>query len=229
MIEKNPAIDKDQLKQNVEVNLASGKFQLIIAVDTINPELEKIIAYMSSRGSELQLEALELELYKQGQVEILVPQRYGQFQQPQQSQAIKKILTFEEIIQNCPDDHSRNLLRLLGELWEVDNYVKPGTVGASFQAQIAGKLQPIFWAYPDALQNALSDILKRGVPSSEFQNYRETIAKLPGFNREEVLSKSNPTTKFSKLTEETVRAFIAESQNLVNAWKMSIESVACAV
>jgi len=113
---KFPAIDKDQLKQNVEVNLASGKFQLIIAVDTINPELEKIIAYMSSRGTELQLEALELELYKQGQVEILVPQRYGQFHQPQQSQSSKKILTFEEIVQSCPDDHSRNLLRLLGEL-----------------------------------------------------------------------------------------------------------------
>lgn len=116
LIEKSPAIDKDQLKQNVETNLASGKFQLIIAVDTINPELEKIIAYMSSRGTELQLEALELELYKQGQVEILVPQRYGQFHQPQQSQSSKKILTFEEIVQSCPDDHSRNLLRLLGEL-----------------------------------------------------------------------------------------------------------------
>jgi hypothetical protein len=67
--------------------------------------------------------------------------------------------------------------------------------------------------------------LKRGAPSSEFQNYRETIAKLPGFNREDVLSKSNPTTKFSKLTEETVRSFIAESQTLVEAWKKSIEFV----
>jgi hypothetical protein len=230
LIEKNPAIDKDQLKQNVEVNLASGKFQLIIAVDTINPELEKIIAYMSSRGNELQLEALELELYKQGQVEILVPQRYGQFHQPQQLLSSKKILTFEEIIQNCPDDHSRNLLRLLGELWEtVGNYVKPGTVGASFQAQIGGKSQPIFWAYPDALQNALSDILKRGAPSSEFQNYRQAIAKLPGFNREDVLSKSNPTTKLARLNEDTVKTFIAESQTLVNAWKMSIESVGRAV
>ena len=45
--------------------------------------------------------------------------------------------------------------------------------------------------------------MKRGAPSCEFQNYRETIAKLPGFNREDVLSKSNPTTKFSKLTEES--------------------------
>jgi hypothetical protein len=130
-------IDKDELKQSVEQNLAAGKFQLIIAVDTINPELEKIIAYVSSRGTGLQLEALELELYKQGQFEILVPQRYGQLNQPQESQAGKKILTFAEVVQNCPDDHSRTLLRLLGELWEAaGNSVKPGTVGASFQAQI---------------------------------------------------------------------------------------------
>ena len=226
LADKDAAIDKDQLRQSVEGNLASGKFQLIIAVDTINPELEKIIAYMSSRGSELQLEALEIELYKQGQFEVLVPQRYGQLNQPQQPQSSRRILSFEEIVQNCPDDHSRGLLRTLGELWETaGNYVKPGTVGASFQAQIAGKPQPIFWAYPDALQNALSDILKRGAPSSEFRNYREAIARLPGFNRDEVLSKSNPTTKFSKLTEDTARAFIAESQTLVEAWKKSIGSV----
>src|SRR5882724_11538941 len=118
LCEKDPTIDKDQLKQNVQEHLASGKFKLIIAVDTINPELEKIIAYISSRGSGLQLEAHELELYKQGQIEILVPQRYGQLNQPQESQPGKTILTFEEVVQNCPDDHSRKLLRLLGKLWE---------------------------------------------------------------------------------------------------------------
>lgn len=224
LCEKDPTIDKDQLKQNVQEHLASGKFQLIIAVDTINPELEKIIAYVSSRGSGLQLEALELELYRQGQIEILVPQRYGQLNQPQESQSGKTILTFEEVLQNCPDDHSRKLLSLLGELWVVaGNHVKPGTVGASFQAQIGSKSQPIFWAYPDCLQNALSDISKRGAPPIAFEDYRQAVAKFPGFNREEVLSKSQPMTKFSKLTEETVKAFVAESQTLVLSWKRSIE------
>lgn len=223
LAEKSPGIDKDELKQSVEQNLASGKFQLIIAVDTINPELEKIIAYVSSRGTGLQLEALELELYKQGQFEILVPQRYGQLNQPQESQAGKKILTFAEVVENCPDDHSRTLLRLLGELWEAaGNSVKPGTVGASFQAQIGSKSQPIFWAYPDCLQNALSDISKRGAPPNLFENYRQAVAKFEGFNREDVLSKSQPMTKFSKLTEATLRAFVAESQTLVDGWRKSI-------
>jgi hypothetical protein len=225
--EKDSAIDKDQVRQNVEENLSSGKFQLVIAVDTINPELEKIIAYVSSRGSGLQLEALELELYKQGLVEILVPQRYGQLNQPQKSQSSKKTLTFEEVLQGCPDDHSRNLLRLLGELWEASgNNVKPGTVGASFQAHIGSKSQPIFWAYPDCLQNALSDISKRGAPPSAFENYRVVVAKLPGFNHEDVLSKSQPMTKFSRLSEDTIRAFATESQKLVEAWRASSDPLA---
>src|SRR5207302_5778340 len=42
--QKDATIDKDQVRQAVGENLASGKFQLIIAVDAINPELEKIIA-----------------------------------------------------------------------------------------------------------------------------------------------------------------------------------------
>ena len=102
------------------------------------------------------------------------------------------------------------------KLWEAaGDYVKPGTVGASFQAQIGSKSQPIFWAYPDCLQNALSDISKRGAPANLFEKYRQAVAKFEGFNREEVLSKSQPMTKFSKLTEATLRAFVAESQTLV--------------
>jgi hypothetical protein len=31
-------------------------------------------------------------------------------------------------------------------------------------------------------------------------------------------------TKFSKLTEETVKAFVAESQTLVLSWKRSVEA-----
>jgi urease gamma subunit len=38
--EKSSVIEKDKVRQTVEENLASGKFQLIIAVDRINPELE---------------------------------------------------------------------------------------------------------------------------------------------------------------------------------------------
>jgi len=146
LVEKDKTIDREQVRANVETNLTSGTFRLIIGVDTINPELEKIIAYVARHGSGLQLEALELELYQQGQVEVLVPKRHGQLAQPQDQQLARKILTFEGVVENSADDHSRMLLSMLGGLWESGgNYVKPGTVGASFQAQIGSKSQPIFW------------------------------------------------------------------------------------
>jgi len=226
LCDKDPAIDKNQLRQNVGENLSSGNFQLVIAVDAINPELEKIIAYVSRRDGGLQLEALELELYRQDQLEVVVPQRYGQLNQPRKSQSGKRALTFGEVLLGCPDEHSRSLLSLLRELWEGSgNHVKPGTVGASFQAQIGSKSQVIFWAYPLYLQNALSDISKGGAPPSAFDNYRAIVAKLPGFNREAVLSKSQPMTKFSGLKEDTIRAFVAESQKLVVVWRVSTDAL----
>jgi len=227
LTEKDSTINKVQIRQVVEENLASGKFQLVIAVDAMNPELEKIIAYMSSRGSGLQLEALELDLYKQADLEIIVPRRYGQLNQPQEVQSGKRILTFSEILQNSPDDDSRRLLELLGELWtEAGNSIKPGTVGASFQTRIGTKSQPIFWAYPDSLQNAFGDVLKRGAPAHIVERYREAVANLPGFSRDDVLNRPQPMTKFSKLSSETIKSFVTESQKIVELWQQFATSAA---
>lgn len=225
LVEKDPTLDREQLRQNIADNLASGIFQLIIAVDAINPELEKIISYIARRGSGLQFEALELELYANGELEILVPKRYGELNQPKEPQPGKAALTFDEILQNCPNDHSRELLGLLGTLWEESgNLVKPGTVGASFQAPITDKSQPIFWAYPDSLQSAFGDILKRGAPPEAVTAYRQSVSKLQGFSREDVMNKAQPIAKFSKLTDSAVREFAAASQVLVGIWRKSSQS-----
>jgi hypothetical protein len=222
LYEKDPSLDKEQFKETVAANLKSGRFRLIIAVDAINPELEKVIAYISSRGSGVELEALELEFYRNGATEVVVPQRYGQLNQPRESPSGRKSLSFQEVLQNCQNDHDRDLLRMLGELWEAeDNAVKPGTVGASFQAQILGRAQPIFWAFPDFLQNNLSDLSKRGAPEGAVTIYRQKVASLAGFNREDIQNRSQPVTKFSKLSESAVRAFIVETQTLVEAWRTS--------
>jgi hypothetical protein len=223
--EKDSSLDMGQIRQKVEENLASGNFQLVIAVDGMNPELEKIIAYVASRSAGLQLEALELDLYRCDQTEVLVPRRYGQLNQPAVSGSGKRTLTFEEILQSCPDDHSRDLFGYLAERWiQLGNTVKPGTVGASFQSQIGDRAQPIFWAYPDSVQNGFSDTLKRGVPDDAIQEYRAAVAKLEGFSHEEILTKSQPITKFSALRKEAIAAFLDASQKCVKSWRASIAS-----
>ena len=222
LTEKDSNIDKEQVRANVESNLNLGVFRLIIGVDSINPELEKIIAYVSRHGG-LQLEALELELYRQGGIEILVPKRHGQLNQPQEAEPPKRVLTFEEVLENCPDDHSRKLLALLGSLWDAGgNYVKPGTVGASFQAQIGTKSQPIFWAYPNSgLHGAFAELSRRGAPADALESYRNFVSTLPGFTREEVLTRPEPITRFSGTTETAISTFVEYSRAFVDAWRGS--------
>src|SRR5260370_5539561 len=53
-----------EFQETVTANLQSGTFQLFIAVDAMNDELEKIIAYVSTRGPGLRLPALQLRTYK---------------------------------------------------------------------------------------------------------------------------------------------------------------------
>jgi|SRR5438874_1276990 len=49
-----------------------------------------------------------------------------------------------------------------------------------------------------------------------------TRPNLPGFNREDVLSKPQPVTMFDNVSEETIRTFLGLSYQLVNDWRSSL-------
>jgi hypothetical protein len=221
----NQRIVREEVRNAIAHNLSSGAFQLFIAVDEMNEELEKIIGYVSSRGSGLRLEVLEFALHQSGQMEILVPTRYGQLSTPDGTKAPKPIKTIDEIAATISDEKYRRMFLLLVQLWqEAGNVVKPGTVGASFQAKIGQKSEPIFWAYPNLLQNALNEISKHGAPEDPFRKYRQLVAGLAGFNSNEVLSKPNPSTKYANLSDGTIRKFVGISLELVNEWRSSTMS-----
>jgi hypothetical protein len=98
----------DGFRETVKANLQSGTFNLFIAVDEMNEELEKIIAYISSRGAGLKLQALELRTYRIGELEILAPQRHGEFV-PTSTRTTTSTISIDQALANCPDDHSRRL------------------------------------------------------------------------------------------------------------------------
>jgi len=223
LLEKgNQRIAREDARSAIARNLSSGAFQLFIAVDEMNEELEKIIGYVSSRGSGLRLEVLEFALHQSGKTEILVPTRYGQRSTPDGTKPAKSIKTIEEIESTIADEKWRRTFSLLVQLWqESGNFVKPGTAGASFQAKIGEKSVPIFWAYPSYLQNAMNEISKHGAPEEVFRKYRQMVAGLAGFNSHEVLSKPNPSTKYANLSEDSIRKFIGISFQLVNEWNSS--------
>src|SRR5690242_10372198 len=100
-----PGIDKEQLRRNITETLARGSFTLLIAVDEMNPELKKIIAYLSTRERGLALQALELESYRPPHSEVVVPHRHGAINVPISSSP-RKSKTIREIMDACPDENS---------------------------------------------------------------------------------------------------------------------------
>jgi len=220
--ERIPGIVRDEVRNAIARNLSSGAFQLFIAVDEMNDELEKIIGYVSSRGSGLRLEVMEFALHQNAEMEILVPTRWGQLSPSDDTKPSKPTKTVDEIAATISNEKCKRTFMLLVQLWQDNgNFVKPGTVGASFQARIGEKFRPVFWAYPDYLENALGDLSKNGLSEDTLKKYRQLVANLPGFNSADVLSKSQPTTKFAGISEDTIRKFISNSQELVKEWRLA--------
>jgi hypothetical protein len=216
--ERSDLIAIDEIVRKVSENLALGRFRLLIAVDEINPELEKIIAYVSSFRSGLLLEALEVNIYQQGDTEVFVPQRHGQV-----SPGIERAagpLTIDEVIASTPNDHCRGLYQSLVNEWQkLGHEIQPGTAGASFKADINGRSQPIFWAFPTYLQAIMSVLNNRGVPPVVLESYRSALATIPGFDKKRMLSDAKPPTNMDQLSEVEIRTFVAESDRLVHAWR----------
>jgi hypothetical protein len=184
------------------------------------PELEKIIAYVSSFRSGLMLEALEVNIYQQGGTEVFVPQRHGQVE----VEPPKGSLTIEDVIGSTPDDHSRQLYKLLVDEWgKLSHVVQPGSVGASFQADVGGRLQPVFWAFPRYIKALMSTLIRRGVPPDVVNKYRLALASLPGFDQRHMMSDARPQTDLSRLSEAEIRSFVMESDKVVEAWRKAAE------
>jgi len=220
-LEKSDSISIEDITRTVAENLEQGRFKLLIAVDEINPELEKIIAYVSSFRSGLLLEALEVNIYQQGGTEVFVPQRHGQVSP--EAERTQSSLTIDEVIASAPDDHSRHLYKLLVDEWEkLGHVVQPRRAGASFQADIGDQPQPIFWAFPRYVQALMKALDRRGVPPDVLAGYRSSLASLSGFDPRRIMSDARPATDFSRISEVEIRGFVMESDKLVQAWRKAV-------
>lgn len=74
------SFDEEACRTEVARRLREGDFRLLVAVDTIDPELRRIIQYVNSRGGGEQgvrLVALEFPRFQQGEIQLLIPEAYG--------------------------------------------------------------------------------------------------------------------------------------------------------
>jgi len=214
-----PDFDSETIKEAIRRNLSRGKFQLLIAVDQINDELERIISYFAECGGEVHLEALELELYVDGPTQILVPKRYGTKSETVPLASHGRLLTVPEVVDRSAGI-ARERLQQLVDLWrDSGNKIEPGTQGASFKAEIQGRMQPIFWAFPTYLQAAFSELSRRAAPESAITEFRNAAAVCKGFDPAKATTAAQPIAKLTDLTGADVKRFVDAATVLVQRWR----------
>lgn len=72
-------VDEEAIRSTITENLQAGRFRLIIAVDEITPELQRIVRYINQHTTgDVELLAIELRYIRHSDVEILVPEVYGE-------------------------------------------------------------------------------------------------------------------------------------------------------
>ena len=96
-------------RQATERNLRSGSFRLLIAVDKMNPELERTIGYSNRQGAAIRLQAIEMSMYGKEGLQILVPELHGQALNPALPETELEP-SLEELLQLADKRHARPLL-----------------------------------------------------------------------------------------------------------------------
>jgi hypothetical protein len=221
--------NSETFRTAVSENLSAGRFHLLIAVDEMKEELEKIVAYLSSRGGGLKLEALAVGIYKQGQVSVLVPQRFGQLAQPtvpSPQQAIK--LSLDEILAKPTDEHTRELLRFTVQCWKaMGDTIVPGTSGVSCKADIDGTSHPIVWVLPEGgewcIEPLFGGLSRRGAPSHAIEHFRKAVSELPGFAGKRCLTGDRPPAQLPRLNEQSIGSFLTLANEVIELWTGSDE------
>ena len=208
-------------------NLKEGQLRIVFFLEEAPSELKSLVEFLNKQMVSSEVLLVEARQYKYDGVTVVVPTLFGYTDQARQ---IKRTVTVgprtgsrpktvEELVAAISNKEHKRMFLMLLELWrDAGNPLKNTQSGVVFQAQIGQDIRPIFWAYPDNLQNALAEISRHGSPEGSLLNYRKQLASLPGFNPK-VLSDSNPVTKYANISEDTIKKFVALSLDLVNHWR----------
>lgn len=98
----------------LEDNISTGRINLCLAVDRIDPDLRRLIEYLNLLSrNEVAVTALELTYAQHGDVEILIPSTYGMELVDRSSP--KQRWTWETFLDALVDDDDRRFARAINE------------------------------------------------------------------------------------------------------------------
>ncbi len=92
-----PDWSEENFKKNIEDNLKSGRFHLLIACDTLDHELKTIIEYLNSGNKFFEIYALEVKYFANNEFDIVAPRIFGEVPTPSASGKIDWSPLWEDI------------------------------------------------------------------------------------------------------------------------------------
>jgi hypothetical protein len=101
------------MRESLALNLAEGRFRIVLAVDVINPALKRMVEYLNAMaGPATSVIAVEYSRLRQGSVEILMPHVYGQELAEAKSAPDRRDLTAwdEDAFRSFLEEHDRDIL-----------------------------------------------------------------------------------------------------------------------
>lgn len=204
---------EDDFRNNVASTLSGGNFRLIIAVDTLNDELRRIIQFLNSKGGNFsQIYALEMRQFPTEGLQMLVPELYGQSLPTSSKPPIPPI--DEQIFRSKSSERCWQLYRRLKELAEHEVFKATSFTkrGFAFRYQDKGNL---FVLYPDWLEmwlhiNPSESFLDRDT----HERFWSKVFQVPAFRSK--MDKKTPvvTVDDEAWTEDDVNTFVAAVQLL---------------
>lgn len=192
---------EERFRDSVATNLRDGRFRLVIAVDEITSELEKIVRYLNEHTSpELQVLALSLGYVADGDVEILLPMTYGRESVQRKVEADRRKWMTDSVFEAFQERSLPPLLeaveRLRGFVVARGGHFVPGTGAApSAHARLpfGGKSVTLFYLQANdrfiTMYVGFGYLADAGVSPDVLTQFAERLVQIQAIDRSPTISK----------------------------------------
>jgi hypothetical protein len=103
--------DASEFEANLRANIEAGEFNLVIAIDEMNDQLDSLLNYVEARSNgALKVFALEIRYHQSGDTEAIIPNLANPqaMHRPKSQQATTTVPEFEKALHTIKDEPIRN-------------------------------------------------------------------------------------------------------------------------
>lgn len=209
----------EAFRSAVSANLEAGRFRLVIAVDSITPELKDVVEYINKHMiSDVEVLALELGYVATENVEILIPELYGEESSRARPAARGRSWSEEDLFGSLTERCTSEAVKAFRELYdfskarasnlywgEGNNYP---SVTVWFQMGEQSVATWSCYAYPTGPKLELNfEWLRRRVDAQRLRQLADRIRAIPGAEKTMV---GLEETEFRKRPSFSLDAVVAQ-------------------